>query len=138
MNAHCNECRYCCLTRGKLFDHWNLHHKSISCAVDNRFHMGSVQTLFKPKPLRYFDVNPLLLAPPSLDIFDMFLSAEVPLYKPFPVLIPSQACEIPPLLVTTQWHEHLKLYLTDRTMRVNLWPKKIASTKLWDVTWAYI
>ena len=141
--AHCcNECNYCCLTRAKLFDHWNQKHKSRSSALDQRFHIGAVQTFFKPKPVRYFEVYPSLIQPTSRDAFNVFLADEVPSYPPLPVQIPSHSREIPPLLVSTQWHEHLKEYLPDGVARAALrslvGPRDITKTRLWDISMTYM
>ncbi|KAH0582235.1 hypothetical protein H2248_011880 [Termitomyces sp. 'cryptogamus'] len=137
----CTRCSYCALTQNTFSNHWSEHHKNPHVDPALRFTRGSVQTFFKPVPIRYFRIE----VPPEnpSNIFDIFMAKEASKYASHAVHIPLNAREIPPLLMCTQWHEHIEPYLSDHAKREELHsivkPPLIADNNpLWLVTKQYL
>jgi hypothetical protein len=110
----CNYCSYCAPEKKSFSNHWyQKHSKTEQALVDQRFHIGTLQTFFHPVGVQYFEVNPELAHLSDDDAFAIYLRDIVPQYKPFPATLPTHAREVPPLLQVTQWHIHLAEYSTD-------------------------
>jgi hypothetical protein len=139
----CNLCSYCCLTKRTFAEHWNSHHQSLSSSIlpKDHSHSGIVQTFYHPIAVSYFEVYPPSPPPSSTSLFDLFLRDVMPSYPPFSFNIPENSREIPPLLTQTQWHTHLKPYLSTKQSRLHLYQlahsANITKTNLWKLTWNY-
>ena len=136
----CNCCDYAALTISTFSKHWSLNHKSIGFRPNERYHDGHVQTFYSHAPRVFFEVDTPI--PNSTSIFDVYMKKEVPHYAPFDVTIPSAIREIPPLLNSTRWHEHLADFLLEKEKRRELFtlahPTKLAKCALWKLTWNYV
>ncbi|KAG6875527.1 hypothetical protein C0992_003478, partial [Termitomyces sp. T32_za158] len=136
----CTKCNYCAMTESSFTKHWNEHHKTLLAAFNSRYTRGPVQTFFRPIPTRFFRINlHPTTAPPN--VFEIFLAKEAQ-STPSTVHIPDNAREIPPLLTCTQWHLHVKPYLSDRSKRESLHsivkpPLISPDNHLWNATKAY-
>jgi hypothetical protein len=136
----CNFCNHCVLTSKSFSNHWSSAHAALGYPVNERFHRGYVQTFYTPVHISYFEIDPPEVQTTTPGIFNIYLK-ELPAHSPFPVLIPKNAREIPPLLFQTQWHDHLEGYLKDKKKRLSLLtlvnPVQIAKTPLWKLVWNY-
>ena len=136
----CNACEYAALTTATFSKHWGHSHRAQNVPPNERYHRGCVQTFYSHAPCTYFEVN--LPIPGSSSLFDIYMKKEVPSHTSFDVIIPSAPREIPPLLSTTRWHEHLAEYLTDRPRRRVLMtlahPTKYTKCPLWKMVWNYL
>ena len=136
----CNCCDYAALTIGTFSKHWSINHKSIGIRPSERYHDGHLQTFYSHAPCIYFEVDRPI--PNSTSLFDIYIKKEVPQYTPFNVTIPSGTREIPPLLNSTRWHEHLAEFLLEKEKRRVLFtlahPSKFAKCPLWKLIWNYV
>jgi hypothetical protein len=140
-NAYCcNCCDYAALTIATFSKHWSMTHRTSDLRPIERYHRGSVQTFYSHAPCIYFEID--IPIPNSTSLFDAYMKKEVPNYIPFDVTIPSAPREIPPLLYSTRWHEHLSNYITDKKKRRILFtiahPTKFAKERLWKLVWNYL
>jgi hypothetical protein len=136
----CNNCDYVCLTESTFSKHWGVNHKNATLPPKERYHESWAETFYPHVPCRYFEVD--VPIPNSTPAFDVYMKKEVPSYPSFDVTIPSAPREIPPLLYTTRWHEHLEEYMTDKPKRRLLYsvahPTKFTNDRLWDLVWRYL
>jgi orsellinic acid/F9775 biosynthesis protein OrsD len=136
----CNYCQYASLTQTTFSKHWSTNHKSIDLEPSERYHEGWVQTFYSHAPCTYFEVN--VPIPNSTPLFDVYMKKEIPSYPLFDVIIPSAPREIPPLLYSTRWHEHLADYITDKPKRRMIFslahPGHITKEPLWRLVWDYL
>jgi hypothetical protein len=140
-NAYCcNSCAFASLTISTFSKHWSLNHKLVGFRPNERYHEGHVQTFYSHAPCTYFEIDSPI--PNSTSLFDVYMKKEVPQYASFNVTIPSAAREIPPLLNSTRWHEHLADFLLEKEKRRELFtlahPSKIAKCPLWKLVWNYV
>ena len=140
-NAYCcNCCEYAALTVGSFSKHWSLKHRSVGLRPSERYHDGSVQTFYTHVPCTYFEVD--MPISKSSTLFDVYMKKEVPSYTPFNMTIPSSVREIPPLLNSTRWHEHLADYILDKEKRRVLFtlahPTNYTKCSLWKLVWNYL
>jgi Orsellinic acid/F9775 biosynthesis cluster protein D len=115
----CNVCGHCVVSRYSARNHFNRSHPNSDLPWEHRFKIVEVQSFFVV-PKRYFQVCPVLAKLPAGDMFTLYVRDVVPTFKPFPAAGPIRVYEVSPLLQVTQWHEHLEMYMVDKTMRENL------------------
>lgn len=90
-----------------------MHKDLLFLPPSERFTTGTIQTFFSPVPQHFFQVNPDLENLASDDMFLIYLRDQVPAFVPFPANPPITEREVPPFLQMTQWHLHLKDYLSN-------------------------
>jgi len=136
----CNCCDYAALTISTFSKHWSLKHRSLDLRPSERYHDGCVQTFYSHAPCTYFEVD--MPIPNSTSVFNIYLKKDVPSYASFDVVIPSAPREIPPLLYSTRWHEHLANYIKEKEIRRTLFslahPTKFTKCPLWKLVWNYL
>ncbi|KAG6848431.1 hypothetical protein H0H93_000226 [Arthromyces matolae] len=139
----CVVCSYCSLSLQTLMKHFTDAHKQHHLKGESRYTRGSVQTIFKPSPIQYFRVERPPITPESINLYDVFVSQELPRFSPLTQVLPQNAREIPPLLTCTQWHLHLAPYIETRLQRESIKsltePPIISDDNpLWIVTYKYL
>jgi hypothetical protein len=129
----CNYCTYCTPKKSTFLKHWRMMHKDLGYLPEqSQFTIATIQTFFSPVATKYFKVNPDLEQLLQEDLFSIYLQNEVPNFAPFPANLSDHERETPPFLQMTQWHFHLKDFITEYRKRqplkelVNL-PKKVSS-----------
>jgi Orsellinic acid/F9775 biosynthesis cluster protein D len=136
----CNICEYAALTSATFSKHWSNKHRTHDMSPSDRYHRGCVQTFYSHAPCTYFEVD--IPIPSSSSLFDVYMKKEVPTYASFDVVIPSAPREIPPLLYTTRWHEHLADYLPNKPRHQSLMtlahPRNYTKCNLWKLVWNYL
>lgn len=104
----CTYCNYVCLTEGTAEKHHHGKSSFIPCKA---------QTFFYPTSVRYFSV----IVPEEIidvnDLYGQFVRQILPTIPQLSIGTPSTVREIPPLLLKTQWHLHLKDWQLDPSKR---------------------
>lgn len=126
----CDLCSYCCSGARGMSTHFTQTHKGLGSTVKDNYKSVQMQAFFRQRP-KYFAVMPILQGRNNDDLFVVYLqqcAPEVDSLKSFN--LPLDSNEIPLLLKTTQWHEHLKPYLgNEATVNELLDIMKLPNTK---------
>jgi len=111
----CLICKYCCGTENTMASHFSRNYKNVSGTAKQNYTEASIQAFFEQHP-KFFAVNPSLHGLTEDDLFSVYMKKCAPkIEKSRDFNPPQNVNEIPPLLKTMQWHEHLVEYTTDQT-----------------------
>ena len=110
----CNVCSHCTTGLRSMQTHFSEKHKDFPGFAKANSTPVKVQSFFSRRP-KYFAVTPILRGLRQGDLFMVYLQQCAPEIDGLKILNPPlNTNEVPPLLKITQWHEHLKDYITDR------------------------
>lgn len=116
----CSFCDHCTPESGSMKTHWYTTHKmEKNVRLTERYHSGTLQTLFSPGRW-YFRVEPMLKPISSSALFARYMKEVVPQLPSFATPEAQHGHEVPLLLQTTHWHTHLKEYVVDKGLREHL------------------